>query len=136
MVTLKLMSQCYGYIGWTQFWGSLFSYFVVANDFGFTPSSLLFSTNTDLILPAPDDAYSETAWNFGNSHLSSTSCDNHKEMIDWIYTHHARVDLRMAAVKCTLDANGLPIYSPIFNFGSCNVYQISPFSNRPVCFTT
>ena len=38
MVTLTLMSQAYGFIGWTQFWGAIFCYYVVANDFGFPPA--------------------------------------------------------------------------------------------------
>lgn len=38
LVTLTLMCQAYGFVGWTQFWGAMFCYYVVANDFGFTPS--------------------------------------------------------------------------------------------------
>jgi sodium/potassium-transporting ATPase subunit alpha len=58
-------------------------------------------------------------------------------MIDWIYTSHAPYDLRMGAVDCTWDAvNNRPIYTQIFKFGSCNVQQISPYSNKPACFTT
>ena len=45
LVTLTLMAQAYGYIGWTQFWGGLFAYYVVANDFGYPPSELQFKAN-------------------------------------------------------------------------------------------
>jgi sodium/potassium-transporting ATPase subunit alpha len=52
LVTLTLMSQAYGYIGWTQFWGGLFAYYVVANDFGFIPSELQNKANKQLVIPA------------------------------------------------------------------------------------
>ena len=35
MVTMSLMSQAYGFMGWMQFWGGMLSYFVVFSDFGF-----------------------------------------------------------------------------------------------------
>ncbi len=99
---MTLMSQAYGYIGWTQFWGALFSYYLVANDFGFPPSSLQYTANLDIMKSAEGDVYNPTAWNFGNSNLSATSCDNSTEMIDWIYTLHADYDLRMSALECNL----------------------------------
>jgi hypothetical protein len=68
------MSQAYGYIGWVQFWGALFSYYVVANDFGFPPASLQFIANKDLIPPATTDLYNPTLPNFGNSNLNTDSC--------------------------------------------------------------
>ncbi len=79
--------------------------------------------------------YNPTAWNFGNTKLSPTSCSDESVMIDWIYTRHSSVDLRMAALKCTM-VSGLPKYEQTFKFGTCNVQQISPFSNKPACFTT
>lgn len=45
LVTLPLMCQAYGFMGWTQFWGALFCYYVIANDFGFPPSQLQFRAN-------------------------------------------------------------------------------------------
>jgi sodium/potassium-transporting ATPase subunit alpha len=56
-------------------------------------------------------------------------------MIDWIYTSHASIDLRMAAVNCQI-INNQPVYTQTIKFGSCNVQQISPFTNLPVCYTT
>lgn len=40
LVTMKLMCQSYGYIGWTQFWGAFFAYYITVNDFGFQPGQL------------------------------------------------------------------------------------------------
>jgi hypothetical protein len=50
MVTLTLMCQAYGYIGWTQFWGGLYCYYVVANDFGFPPKELQFTANNNIFV--------------------------------------------------------------------------------------
>jgi hypothetical protein len=63
------MAQAYGYIGWTQFWGAMFCYYVVANDFGFTPSELQFKANLTLIPSNPSDVYNPTSPTFGNSNL-------------------------------------------------------------------
>jgi len=135
LVTITLMAQAYGYMGWTQFWGGMFAYYVVANDFGFPPADLQFKANETILIPRESDIYNPTAWNFGNSNLSQTSCPTDTVMIDWIYTKHAWVDLRMAALKCTWNGTTAE-YSQTFNFGTCNVQQISPFTNRPACFTT
>jgi hypothetical protein len=37
---MKLMCQSYGYIGWIQFFGAFFAFYVVSNDFGFKASEL------------------------------------------------------------------------------------------------
>ncbi|HRI33565.1 MAG TPA: hypothetical protein PLD02_07410 [Saprospiraceae bacterium] len=39
------MCQSYGFIGWTQFWGAMMVYYVVANDFGFKPAELTMKAN-------------------------------------------------------------------------------------------
>lgn len=56
-------------------------------------------------------------------------------MIDWIYTVHAKIDLRLGAVKCAMIGN-VATYTQTIKFGTCNVQQISPFTNKPACFTT
>lgn len=45
LVTMPLMCQAYGFIGWTQFWGAMFCYYAVSNDFGFRPAELQFKAN-------------------------------------------------------------------------------------------
>ncbi len=32
--------------------------------------------------------------------------------------------------------NGKPVYQQAIKFGTCNVQQISPATNQPVCYTT
>jgi hypothetical protein len=129
------MGQAYGYIGWTQFWGGLFAYYVVANDFGFPPASLQFIANADLVVPKTTDVYNPTSPTFGNSNLNTVSCSNNMEMIDWIYNLHGAYDLRLAAVECHI-IGGNPVYSHIIDFGACNIQQISPATNLPACYTT
>lgn len=130
------MSQAYGYIGWIQFWGALFCYYVVANDFGFPPASLQFIANESLVVPKDTDVYNPTAANLGNTNLNPTDCNaNSSEMIDWIYNIHGHIDLRMAAVSCRMVGSNA-VYSQTIGFGSCNVQQISPSTNLPACYTT
>ena len=87
------------------------------------------------------DVYNPSLPSFGNSlaqnALDLGKCPNTKDfsMIDWIYTQHAYVDLRMAALKCEQLAGAVKI-TQAFNWGTCNVQQISPFTNLPACFTT
>jgi hypothetical protein len=69
------MSQSYGYAGFSQFLASLLCYFIVLNDFGFHPNQLLFKAAAKLILHDSGNVYNPTAWNFGNSLLSSTNCN-------------------------------------------------------------
>jgi hypothetical protein len=66
---MTLMSQAYGYIGWIQFWGALFTYYIVANDFGFPPASLQFTANIPLYIPAVGDTYNPTSPFLGSSTL-------------------------------------------------------------------
>jgi sodium/potassium-transporting ATPase subunit alpha len=41
----------------------------------------------------------------------------------------------MIALSCSV-VDGKAVYAQKFNWGSCNIYQISPVTNNPVCFTT
>ncbi len=65
-------------MGWTQLFGGLFAFFVVANDFGFSPSNFVFKGTTMIMVPAESDQYNPSTWNFGNSKLAATSCSNSK----------------------------------------------------------
>jgi len=60
MVTMTLMSQAYGFMGWMQFWGGMLSYFVVFNDFGFPPATLIGVANQYMIKSNPGDVYNPT----------------------------------------------------------------------------
>ena len=41
----------------------------------------------------------------------------------------------MVALNCVVE-NGKAVYSSLFKWGPCNVFQISPITNKPVCYST
>jgi sodium/potassium-transporting ATPase subunit alpha len=142
LVTMKLMAQSYGYIGFTQCWGALFAYYTVVNDFGFLPGQLNGKASIMVIPHASTDVYNPTSPYFGNSVLAAnfanscpSSASSRYALLDWVYTVHAFQDLRMITLNCAV-VNGNAVYSQMFTWGSCNVFQISPITNRPVCYST
>jgi sodium/potassium-transporting ATPase subunit alpha len=89
----------------------------------------------NILLQNDQDVYNPTDPYFGNTKLVGlTSCPS-GQLLDWIYTKDASRDLRMSALNCNM-VNGVPTYSQMFKWGECRVQQISPFTNKPVCFTT
>jgi len=71
---MTLMAQAYGYMGWTQYWGSQFAYYVILNDFGFPPSQLQFIANVTLYPSNVNDVYNPTSPTFGNTLITTSSC--------------------------------------------------------------
>jgi hypothetical protein len=75
-----------------------------------------------------------------NGGFCKKSDESAAEMVDWIYRAHDWVDLRQMLVYCGDD--GMYSISLFFSWheavdwGECVVYQVSPISNRPVCYTT
>lgn len=143
MVTLTLMSQAYGYMGWIQFWGGMMAYYVTFHDFGFPPSNLMKLANMKHYESNPGDTYNPTHPTFGNTYAQSlTYCPSEGgkyNMIDWVYTNSALFDLRMTLLKCNSDpqTNLITSWEPVItDWGTCLVQQISPFTNLPVCYTT
>jgi sodium/potassium-transporting ATPase subunit alpha len=144
MVTLTLMAQAYGYMGWIEFWGAMLCYFVIFNDFGFPPAQLIGVANTNMTKSNPGDQYNPTHPTFGNSYLfdnfytqgvcPSTS-DGNTQMVDWISTNSADHDLRMTMLDCSV-SSGTVTFTQKIKWGECIVQQISPFTNKPVCYTT
>ena len=137
------MAQDYGYQGWTAFWGGMLSFYVVFNDFGFPPAELNGIANLSMTISNPGDVYNPTHPTFGNTYLLqkySKSCpsssDSNYFMIDWVYTNSALFDLRNTFLKCDIDSSGNAVYTQGMKWGSCNIQQISPITNLPVCFTT
>jgi sodium/potassium-transporting ATPase subunit alpha len=108
MVTLTLMAQAYGYQGWMEFWGGMLCYYVVFNDFGFTPSSLMTLANVFMTNSNPGDVYNPNHVTFGNTFLQqnyATSCpptskQGNTDMVDWVGTNSANYDLRNTMLNC------------------------------------
>jgi sodium/potassium-transporting ATPase subunit alpha len=146
MVTLTLMAQAYGYQGWIEFWGGMFAYYVIFNDFGFPPGQIQMTANQYMVQSNPTDVYNPTHPTFGNTYLFSkymTSCptfsaastDPMVAMVDWVYTSSSTYDLRNTMLNCNM-STGVPVYTQVIQWGTCNIQQISPYTNLPACFTT
>lgn len=141
LVTAKLFVQGYGMKGFANYFVCQLNWLIIMNDFGFPPFQLLFSNGIFIRNHADEDVYNPTDPFFGNSRLKAanlSTCDGFKEggeLIDWLYMKQGKSDLRMSALVCNSGASGI-YFTNFFSFGNCNVQQISPYSNRPVCFTT
>lgn len=67
LISVPLLYQSYGFIGWTQFWGALTCYYLVCNDFGFRPIDMQFKANIHIwINNNINDVYNTTMASFGN----------------------------------------------------------------------
>ena len=98
------MAQGYGWMGWSSFFVSLFSFFVVMNDFGFPTGNLMFKNLTYVYEANSYDVYDPTSPTFGNTKLIGKTCsdfENDKILIDWLFSKTAEADLRMTALKCS-----------------------------------
>ena len=91
-----MMIQSYGYMGWVEFCGALFCYYVICNDFGFRPSDMQFKANQPIWLSshARADVYNPTMQSFGNSiaqnAIKTNKCPDTSSFdnIDWIKMQH------------------------------------------------
>ena len=140
LVTIKLFVQGYGFKGFINYFACQLAWFIVMNDFGFPAFQLLYTNGISIYLHADSDLYNPTSPYFGNSKLAAagyTKCSDftsNAQLIDWLYSRQASTDLRMSALNCH---EGTPLtFTPIYNYSDCRVQQISPISNRPVCFTS
>jgi sodium/potassium-transporting ATPase subunit alpha len=150
MVTMTLMAQAYGYMGWIEFWGGMIAYYAVFNDFGFPPSQLMMTANAAGYSSNAGDIYNPSHPTFGNTYLYQTyiapggsgfgKCpgtgDANYSMIDWVYLQSSTYDLRVIMLNCSPATGKAAVFTQMINWGSCNVQQISPYTNKPVCFTT
>lgn len=141
-MTAKLFVQGYGMKGFANYFVCQLNWFIIMNDFGFPPFQLLFSNGIFLHEHAEQDIYNPTDPYFGNSLLKAsnpTACGNFNkegELIDWLYMKQAKSDLRMSALLCRTRADSTIYFTNFFEYSECRIQQISPYSNRPVCYTT
>jgi sodium/potassium-transporting ATPase subunit alpha len=157
LVTAKLLIYAYGQLGFINFTAGMMCYCVVMWDFGFNVYQCFY-----IILKAyyphntTDTFINDPALFFGNSNIETFKNDagkwdlrlkdaetpgalvdsNNKvgaRLVDWLYTVHMDQDLRMGYLQ--IDEN-TGVVSASQQFSPCRVYQISPISNRPVCYST
>ena len=141
---MTLMAQEYVYMGRKKFWGGMIAYYAAFKDYGFHPSQLGILVNVSFYAANPGDVFNPTHPTFGNTlvyqqltNLGSTSCPSTTDSVDWVYLGTASLDLRVTMLSCNVMNNNVAaVTQSISNWGSCNVQQISPYTNLPVCYTT
>lgn len=152
LVTAKLLCFAYGQTGIVQATGGFVCYCIVMNDFGFNVYHLFNSVLRKIIVPYPTDQFDPNHEFFGNNNAhipentdevraintddafyKGVSDDDNSEgvYVDWLFTKHQSVDLRMGF----LEVRDKKVVHSI-KFNPCKVYQISPVSHREVCYTT
>lgn len=152
LVSKKLMTVSYLQMGLIQTCGGFLTFFLVMNDFGFTPYSLVGLISRPYLPHNEGDVYDPTHPFFGNSNvqcsggiLKSIVAPDRDEIqkddiegytLDWLFTTDLNQDTRMGFLKNQCgNSSGINV-APLIDFAKCNVFQISPISGRPVCFTT
>ena len=156
LVSKKLMAVSYLQMGLIQTCGGFLTFFLVMYDFGFTPQSLIRLIVKPYLPHNKDDVYDPTAPFFGNTNVE---CDNgvlkainapdkdiledtSKKIIgytlDWLFTTDMEQDVRMGFLDnlCGSTTDGQVRVKPLIEFSECQVFQISPVSNKPVCYST
>ena len=135
LVSRKLITHAYLQMGEIASAGGFYAYFVVMNDFGFPPGILFGLSQKKAVLPKDDDVYNPSLANLGNSNLPTSCGPNIKapdtDIVDWLSNGNGKKDLRMAYTKCE---NGRFVSE--VNFGPCLVGDVSPISNKRICYTT
>ena len=147
-------------MGIIQTCGGFMCYYLVMNDFGFQPYSLNGLVLQPYLQHNAADVYSPTSLYYGNTNVS-VDCSNPESpviqiledkgmipsevsgsggirkgvILDWLFTNHLFQDLRMGFIEadCT---NTTSYVKHLFTFGNCLVHQISPVTERPVCYST
>jgi sodium/potassium-transporting ATPase subunit alpha len=151
LVSKKLLVYAYLQIGIIESAAGFISYFLVLNDFGFPPGSLSRLVTKPYFPHNPSDRYNPSAPFFGNTNVSCNSdgklisldtlstrsdvetSDSLGKTIDWLFTKDILQDTRMGYLSNSC-STGISANSIVF--GECKVFQISPISKRPVCYTT
>ena len=152
LVSKKLMTVSYLQMGLIQTCGGFLTFFLVMNDFGFSPYSLIGLISKPYLPHNSGDVYDPTHPFFGNTNvqcsngvLKSIVAPDRDEInkdniegftLDWLFTTDLNQDTRMGFLKNECGSSSTIKVSNLIDFAQCNVFQISPISGRPVCFTT
>lgn len=150
LFTLRLLLSTYIYLGTVQAFGAFLTYFIIMQDFGFNPTSLIFLLNKDYIEHNPGDIYDPNDSTFGNTNFQCELSDDgswvprsimeNKEggyeptAVDWLFLNDRRQDLRMGFLEC--DDEGRPEERFPQWTELCINYQVSMISGRMICWST
>ena len=158
LVTAKLMVFSYIQMGIIQTLGGYVVYCVVMFDYGMNVYKLFGVILQPYFPHNPTDVYDPNHPFFGNTNvkigtnpeknepslelISTENVKGRKEysdwengprLLDWLFTLHSEQDIRMGFLALNDAKNGA---KEEIEWNPCRVYQISPVSNRPVCYSS
>ena len=152
LVTKKLLTYSYLQMGVIQTCGGFMCYFIVMEEFGFKPQSLFYLIPKPYLRHNAGDVYDVTAPFYGNTNVEcsggklsvintygKTELDNDTlagTVLDWLFLNDRHQDLRMGYIEPEGDCSATGTVKPSIEFNTCEVFQVSPISGRPVCFST
>ena len=153
LVTAKMMLFSYTQMGIIQNYGGFVTYCIVMYDYGMSVYDLFYVILKLYYTHNPSDVYDPNHPFLGNTNVKIAKKDGgdrieliktpdnqvyHDKsdkpqgvLLDWLFTNHLEQDLRIGFL--TLE-NG--VVKGSVNWSPCRVYQISPISHRPVCYST
>ncbi len=151
LVTRKLLTFSYLQMGVIQTCGGYLCYFIVFDDFGFTPKILNRLVQRPYFHHNKGDKYDPSSPTLGNTNVKCDSdgdlvmlddFDNQNlddgnlkgNVLDWLFTNDIEQDVRMGFLKNNCASGG--IAKERFDWGDCKIHQISPISKMKVCFST
>ena len=151
LVNNRLLTFSFLQMGILQSFAGFMCYFIVMQEFGFNPSSLIGILFKVYFPHNPNDVYNPAAPFFGNTNVhcengvlktinmrdnTSFSKDNHDgATLDWLSTTHKDQDVRMGFLDFEGTCNPANIVQAI-SFETCRIFQVSPMSRRPICYST
>ena len=155
LVTTKLLTFVYLQMGIIMTVAGFMSYFIVFNNFGFAPHTIVRLVGKAYIHHNPQDAFNPNAPFFGNTNVQcvnnrltyivnandkdETSTNNVDGFVlDWLFTTDQDQDVRMGFLELAdpnapCSVNNVRLLK---DYHECEIAQISPVSKRPVCYST
>jgi sodium/potassium-transporting ATPase subunit alpha len=152
LVTAKLIVFAYGQIGILQSMGGVVSYVVVMFDFGMYTPDLMFTVMKNYYPHNPTDVFDPFHRFLGNTNIevkdgmlqlinttdlkgTRKNSKNDKEgvLLDWLFGLQEKQDIRMGYLEYAKDTDTV---KASITWSPCRVFQVSPITHRPVCYST
>jgi sodium/potassium-transporting ATPase subunit alpha len=158
LVTANMLTYSYTQVGTLQTLAGMLCYCVTMNDFGMNVYNMFYTAILPYYPHAPADTYDPNHKYYGHSNIEAfesspgtwdlrlinTSPDFVKgrlygdtesgpRYLDWLFTLHKDQDIRMGHLKIDPKTG---VISQTIKWTACKVFQISPVSSRPVCYSS
>ena len=133
LVNGKLMSFTYLQIGWMQALSGMVVYFIVMNDYGFKPYTLLGMNLLSGYVPNADDIYDPTLPGFNNTNYGKE--DYQLESLAWGSNEGTSLDLRLFYTQLKPEAWAPCLYDPA-DESIPKHWRISDFTHVQICYTS